>query len=69
MGSGPAFREVLGALPAWFAIEEAVEDYAAVTDRSPTEVASVGGKDVGFLTVVRHSPHAAELYVTGVLPE
>jgi predicted kinase/ribosomal protein S18 acetylase RimI-like enzyme len=68
-GSGPICREVLGALPAWFGIEEAIDDYAAVADRSPTEVASVGGKDVGFLTVVLHSPYAAEIHVMGVLPD
>ena len=32
-------------------------------------VASVDGKDVGFLTLVRHSPYAAEIYVMGVLPQ
>ena len=56
-------------LPGWFGIEESVEDYVTVADRAPTVVASVDGKDVGFLTLVRHSPYAAEIYVMGVLPQ
>ncbi len=60
---------MLGELPGWFGIEQSVEDYVAVADQSPTMVASVDGKDVGFLTTVRHSPYAAEIYVMGVLPQ
>ncbi len=59
----------MGALPRWFGIEESVDGYVALADRTPTVVASVGGRDVGFLTVVRHSPYAAEIHVMGVLPE
>jgi GNAT superfamily N-acetyltransferase len=68
-GSGPTCRQVLGALPGWFGIPQSVEDYVAVADRAPTVVASVGGLDVGFLTAVRHSPYAAEIYVMGVMPD
>ncbi len=32
-------------------------------------MASVDDKDIGFLTLVRHSPYAAEIYVMGVLPQ
>ena len=32
-------------------------------------IASVDGHDVGMLTVLRHSPYAAEIYVMGVVPE
>jgi len=62
-------RQVLTALPGWFGIEQSVEEYVAVADRSPTVVVAVDGRDVGFLTVVLHGPHSAEVYVTGVLPE
>lgn len=68
-GSGSTCRQVLSALPGWFGIEQSVDDYAAVADRTPTVVASVDGWDVGFLTVVRHGPSAAEVHVMGVLPE
>jgi ribosomal protein S18 acetylase RimI-like enzyme len=68
-GSGTICREVLTALPQWFGIAQSVNDYIAVADRSPTVVASVGTDDVGFLTLVRHSEYAAEVYVMGVLPQ
>ena len=37
--------------------------------RSPTLMASRDGHDVGFLTLVRHSPYAAEILVMAVRPE
>jgi ribosomal protein S18 acetylase RimI-like enzyme len=68
-GSGELCRTILGALPTWFGIPESVEDYVAVAERSPTVIASLGGGDVGLLTVLSHSPDAAEIYVMAVLPE
>lgn len=46
-----------------------VEDYVEVADHSPTVIASIDGTDVGVLTVVTHSPYAAEVYVMAVRPE
>jgi ribosomal protein S18 acetylase RimI-like enzyme len=68
-GSGPVCRAILEALPSWFGIPEAVEDYVSVADRSPTVIARVEGRDVGFLTVVQHNEFAAEIYAMGVVPE
>ena len=68
-GSGPICRRILGALPTWFGIPDAVEDYVAVADRTPTIVASFDGEDVGILTVLAHSRYSAEIYVMGVVPE
>ena len=68
-GSGPTCRRILGALPHWFGIEASVEDYVETADRLPTVIASREGDDVGFLTIVRHSPYAAEVYAMGVLPD
>jgi len=56
-------------LPSWFGIPAAVEDYVAVADRSLTVVASREDQDVGFLTLMSHSPFAAEIYVMGVVPQ
>ncbi len=36
---------------------------------APTTIASLHGEDIGFLTLVHHSPYAAEVYVMGVLPD
>jgi GNAT superfamily N-acetyltransferase len=68
-GSGPTCRRILDALPTWFGIEKAVDDYVAVADRTPTIIASVGGEDVGILTLLSHNPKSAEIYVMAVLPE
>jgi GNAT superfamily N-acetyltransferase len=68
-GSGEICREILAALPASFGIPSSVEDFIAVADRSPTVIASLGDRDIGLLTLVRHSPYSAEVYVMGVIPE
>lgn len=60
---------MLGELPAWFGIEAAVENYAEVSDRSLTVVASVGTVDVGLLTLIDHGSYASEIYVMGVRPD
>ena len=68
-GSGDSCRRVLATLPTWFGIAESVEDYGAKADEHPTVVATVDGEDVGILTLVVHTPYAAEVYVMGVRPE
>jgi GNAT superfamily N-acetyltransferase len=68
-GSGAVCRQVLATLPAWFGLPESVEDYVARADEHPTVVATLEGGDVGILTLVVHTPYAAEVYVMGVRPE
>ena len=68
-GSGDVCGRVLAALPTWFGIPESVADYVAAADAHPTVIASTDGDDVGLLTMVTHTPYAAEVYVMGVLPD
>ena len=68
-GSGDSCRRVLATLPTWFGIAESVADYVAKADEHPTVVATVDGEDVAILTLVVHTPYAAEVYVMGVRPE
>ena len=68
-GSGETVRGVLGTLPQWFGIPEALAGYVAEAERSPTLIATVERRVVGVLTLVRHSPDAAEIYLMAVLPE
>jgi GNAT superfamily N-acetyltransferase len=68
-GSGEVCRRVLATLPTWFGIAESVEDYVDKADEHPTVVASIDGDDVGVLTLLVHTPYAAEVYVMGVRPE
>lgn len=67
-GSGPLCRAILGELPEWFGLPEAVQNYGEVSDRSLTVVASDGDEDIGLLTLVDHSAYAAEVYVMAVRP-
>ncbi len=67
-GSGPTARRILNTLPAWFGIPSSVDQYVMIADRSPTVIASLDD-DVGFLTTVKHSPQAAEIYVMALVPE
>jgi GNAT superfamily N-acetyltransferase len=69
-GGGTTCAELLATVPHWFGIAEANAGYRRVADRCPTLVAhDDDGHAVGFLTVVRHSPHAAEVHVMAVRPE
>ena len=60
---------MLATLPTWFGVPESVEDYVEKADSHATVVATVDGDDVGLLTLVVHTPYAAEIYVMGVRPE
>ena len=68
-GAGETCRRILTTLPTWFGIPASVEDYVATAERSPTVIAGLEDEEVGFLTMVRHSPYAAEVYVMAVLPD
>jgi ribosomal protein S18 acetylase RimI-like enzyme len=57
-------ESVLRRLPEWFGIEEATAAYIREVRELPTFAA---GED-GFLSLKLHTPHAAEIYVMGVLP-
>jgi GNAT superfamily N-acetyltransferase len=68
-GSGEACRRVLDTLPTWFGIPESVEGYVAAAENNPTVVATRQREVLGILTIVVHTPYAAEVYVMGVRPE
>jgi GNAT superfamily N-acetyltransferase len=68
-GSGGICRRILAELPTWFGVPDSVEDYVRKADEHPTVVATVDGDDVGLLTLVVHTPYAAEIYVMAVRPE
>ena len=68
-GAGAVCAEILATVPHRFGISQANEEYRRLADRSATLVAIDDGRAVGFVTVVRHSPHGAELAVLAVRPE
>ena len=57
---------ILRALPDWFGIPEAVDDYAKDVVSMPMWGASVGGRTVGFVALAVHTPFAGEIHVMGV---
>ena len=67
-GNGALCRRILGLLPQWFGIADAVDHYVEVAENHPSVIASVDGDDIGIITVMRHSEYAAEIYVMGVVP-
>src|SRR6266851_6564919 len=68
-GGGAVCAELLATVPHWFGMAEANEEYRRVADRCPTLVANDNGQALGFLTLVSHSAHSAELHVMAVRPQ
>ena len=80
-GQGEAAERILRALPAWFGIEAALQEYVHAADELDTLVAVVarpacGGQirevrpdqAIGFVTLRETSEDALELHVMGILP-
>ncbi|MCL1831189.1 MAG: GNAT family N-acetyltransferase [Oscillospiraceae bacterium] len=62
-------RVILDALPQWFGIPEAVDDYVQSVKTQPFWAVYVDAIPVGFIAVQEHNPYTAEIDVMGVLPE
>ena len=69
LGKADLCEPVLRSLPAWFGIEEANQHYLEAIQQLPTFLALEEQQVVGFFTLMQHYPIAAEIYVTGVLPQ
>jgi ribosomal protein S18 acetylase RimI-like enzyme len=69
LGRSSCCEPILRALPQWFGIEEATEQYVKEIEAHPTLLARAGEDVVGFLTLVDHNAYSAEIQVMGVLPE
>jgi GNAT superfamily N-acetyltransferase len=68
-GGAAACERLLRSLPDWFGIEEAIVHYASVLETYETSVAMAGDEIdeiAGFITIKRHNPFAAEIYVIAV---
>ena len=69
LGQAAVCIPIVRSLPEWFGIEEAIVHYAAEIDHLPTYLAGNPGGVSGFLSLKRHNPYAAEVYVMGVRRE
>lgn len=62
-------RQILEALPEWFGIPSAVDDYVKGSGKYPFWCSFDQGKPVGFICLKPTSADTVEIYVTGVLKE
>ena len=60
--------QVLGSLPDWFGIPEAIDEYVLGGQAMPCYVHEVDGEAVGFVSLKQTSECAAEIHVMGILP-
>lgn len=67
-GQSAACEPILRALPDWFGIESAIQDYLRQIADLPTFLVVTDQVAVGFLTIKTHTPHAAEILVMGLMP-
>lgn len=59
-------RQLLEELPDWFGVPEAIDEYVVNAERATGVVAIAEGREVGLLTLVRHTAFAAEIDVMAV---
>lgn len=63
-------RAILDALPDWFGIPEAIDDYSAEAAALPMiGASSADGKVLGFLSLRRQTDAVCEIYVLGVMSD
>jgi ribosomal protein S18 acetylase RimI-like enzyme len=61
-------NDILRALPEWFGIQGAVEDYVEQSRTLPTYSAAVDDEIVGVCLLKHHSPYSSEIYLMAVEP-
>ncbi|WP_440895512.1 GNAT family N-acetyltransferase [Amphibacillus sp. Q70] len=60
---------ILGALPNWFGIPEATQQYIVESSQYPFFAALDQSKALGFISIKANNPYTVEIYVMGVLPD
>jgi GNAT superfamily N-acetyltransferase len=66
VGKGLVAREILGSLPEWFGIPEAVDSYVEAVESLPVLAAFTGDEAIGFLALKEQTTAAWEALVLGV---
>lgn len=62
-------NHILRALPEWFGIESAIDDYCYDVQSMQTWAVEEGDHTIGFISINKHNIYAAEVHVMGVLKE
>jgi len=60
---------ILHALPKWFGIEESIVEYVHSVQDKPFFCATNNNDAIGFVSILPHNAHTAEIYVMGILEE
>jgi GNAT superfamily N-acetyltransferase len=68
-GDIAACQALLARLPSWFGIPESNAGYIDSLHRLPAWVAVDGGRVVGFVALLSHTPQSAEISVMAVDPD
>ncbi len=68
-GQSDICREVLAALPDWYGIPEANENYAKESASLPFAAAYEDAKVIGFIALKHHFDTTTEVFVFGVKPD
>ena len=68
LGSADDVERILGLLPDWFGIPEAVVGYVEFARSHPVSAAIVDGRVVGVLVLQRHTAVSAEIHLMAVEP-
>lgn len=61
--------EILNRLPDWFGLPDSTKRYIEDSKSMPFWAWMEEGQSLGFIALKETSPHTAEIYVMGVLPE
>lgn len=61
--------KILHALPEWFGIEEAIQNYINDVKDMETWCACENDKKIGFISLSEPNPYTAEIHVMGVIRE
>jgi GNAT superfamily N-acetyltransferase len=67
-GRGALCRRILEALPEWFGIPEAIEDYAEAASSLPVYAVRAGVDAVALISLREHLGTSLEIHVMGILP-
>jgi predicted enzyme related to lactoylglutathione lyase/GNAT superfamily N-acetyltransferase len=68
-GRGRLCREILTALPDWFGIPSAVDQYCRDSEALPSYAVRAGDTRIGFVALKEHFATTTEIYVIGVHPD
>ena len=60
---------ILRALPEWFGIEKATQQYIKDADTMASMLAKDGEQVIGFITIRMHFPESADIHCMGILPK